>query len=40
LTACALVDFEECLASREAHAVAAQRLTCGLAKLEALKLPG
>jgi Protein of unknown function (DUF2281) len=33
-----VVDFVEFLASREERAVAAQRLTEGLAKLDALKL--
>ena len=34
-----VVDFVEFLASREERAAAAQRLTEGLAKLDALKLP-
>ena len=34
-----VVDFVECLASREERAAAAQRLTEGLARLDALKLP-
>jgi len=33
------VDFVEFLASREERAAAAQRLTQGLARLDALKLP-
>jgi hypothetical protein len=34
-----VVDFVEFLASREERAAAAQRLTEGLARLDALKLP-
>ena len=34
-----VVDFVEFLASREERAAAAQRLTQGLARLDALKLP-
>ena len=34
-----VVDFVEFLASREARAAAAQRLTQGLARLDALNLP-
>ena len=34
-----MVDFVEFLASREERAAAAQRLTEGLARLDALKLP-
>lgn len=34
-----VVDFVEFLASREERAAAAQRLTEGLAQLDALKLP-
>jgi hypothetical protein len=34
-----VVDFVEFLASREERAAAAQRLTDGLARLDALKLP-
>lgn len=34
-----VVDFVEFLAAREERAAAAQRLTDGLAKLDALKLP-
>ena len=34
-----VVDFVEFLASREERTAAAERLTAGLAKLDALKLP-
>ena len=34
-----VVDFVEFLASREERAAAAERLTAGLARLDALKLP-
>ena len=34
-----VVDFVEFLASREERAAAAQRLTAGMAQLDALKLP-
>jgi hypothetical protein len=35
-----VVDFVEFLAQREERAAAAQRLTAGLARLDALQLPG